>query len=181
MCFRMQGGSPLTNPLNTELKNIWVLGSFSPYFSAWFSAKKNTWFSFTNSLVSLNLKSKPKYQTQLASKHRFLKPRLKIKQVLIGYHHIIFPINFHFTSLSNLKTSKKSANLVRTSFFWLWKFTQILWTFFWNANWSRFLKKNTPFKVPIKHPDNKFGKIWVVKIERFGYKLKLNLMRNVPP
>ena len=144
MCFRMQRGSPLKNPLNTELKNLWFLGSFSPYFSVWFSAKKNTWFSLKISLVSLNLKSKPKHQTQLASKHRFSKPILKIKQVLIGYHHIIFPSPFHFTSLSNLKTSKKSANLVRTSFFFLaLKIHPNSVYFFWNAKWPKFLKKKT--------------------------------------
>ena len=43
---------------------------------------------------------------------------------------------------------------------------------------TEFFEKGTPFKV--KHPDNKFGKIWVAKIERSGYKMKLNFMKKVP-
>ena len=41
---------------------------------------------------------------------------------------------------------------------------------------TEFLKKNTLFKV--KHPDNTFGKIGVAKIERSGYKMKLNFMKK---
>ena len=43
---------------------------------------------------------------------------------------------------------------------------------------TEFFEKGTPFKV--KHPDNKFGKIWVAKIERSGYKMKFNFMKKVP-
>ena len=99
--------------------------------------------------------------------------------MLISYH-IIFPIIFfHFISLSNLKTSKKSANLVRASFFGgTLKIHPNSMYFFWNAKWPSFREKNTLFKI--KHPDNTFGKIGVAKIERSGYKMKLNFMKKVP-
>ena len=43
---------------------------------------------------------------------------------------------------------------------------------------TEFFEKGTPFKI--KHPDNTFGKIGVAKIERSGYKMKLNFMKKVP-
>ena len=43
---------------------------------------------------------------------------------------------------------------------------------------TEFSGKNTLFKI--KHPDNTFGKIGVAKIERSGYKMKLNFMKKVP-
>ena len=62
MRFRTHPGSPLKNPLHTELKSIWFSGSFSPYFSVWFSGQKITGFSFKISLFSLNFRSKSKQQ-----------------------------------------------------------------------------------------------------------------------
>ena len=115
--FSNAEGIPPQKPTEYRAKKHLIFGLIFTILQRLIFSSKNTWFSLKISLVSLNLKSKPKYQTQLASKHRFSKPILKIKQVLIGYHHIIFPSPFHFTSLSNLKTSKKSAYLVRTNFF----------------------------------------------------------------
>lgn len=144
--FSNAEGIPPQKPTEYRAKKHLIFGLIFTILQRLIYSSKNTWFSLKISLVSLNLKSKPKHQTQLASKHRFSKPILKIKQVLIGYHHIIFPSPFHFTSLSNLKTSKKSANLVRTSFFLALKIHPNSVYFFWNAKWPIFLKKKHAFQ-----------------------------------
>ena len=150
------------------------LTSFSAYFSVLFSAKKNTTFSWKISVFSLNWREKSTLQTQLASTQRFSKPALKIKQVLVRYHHIIFyPINFLLPQ--NIK--KNLQIWYEPVFFWLWKFTQFF-TLFFETLMAEIFEKKTCFKR--KHPDGKFGKFRDVKIERFDYKMMLNYMKKVP-
>ena len=86
---------PPRKPTVHRATENYFLASFSAYFSVLFSAKKSQRFLGRFPFFSLNWREKSTLQTQLASTQRFSKPALKIKQVLVRYHHIIFyPINF---------------------------------------------------------------------------------------
>ena len=138
MCFRTHPGSPLENPLYIELQKIIFWLHFQHTSAFCFQLKKSQRFLGRFPFFSLNWREKSTLQTQLASTQRFSKPALKIKQVLVRYHHIIFyPINFLLP-----QNIKKNLQIWYEPVFFGSENSPSFLHFFWNANGWDFWKKN---------------------------------------